>query len=69
MMLFDLPSMLIESKPYKYTVATISKVPYCAGNLASHALQGLKYSAVALTSGAYSEVMTTFAKDAWAPHQ
>ncbi len=56
--LFDLPSMLIASQPYKYTVATVSKAPYLAGNLASHAFQGLKYSGITYVASMFSEPIT-----------
>lgn len=62
---FDIPSMVVTSTPYKYTVATASKLPYLADNLASHALQGAKYSGITHVASMFSEPI----KDSYNTHQ
>lgn len=47
--------IVITSGPYKSAVATVSKLPYLAGYVAGHALQGAKYSGITYVASTFSD--------------
>jgi hypothetical protein len=56
--LFDLPTVIAESKAYKYSVATCSKVSYAIGYTSGHVLAGVKYVGIETAALAYAPAIT-----------
>ena len=61
--LFDLPGLVIDSTPYKYSVATVSKLFYAAGYVGGYALDGLEYCGVYKVAASYSAPLIKFVHD------